>query len=183
MKTYFLPKDLQPELRKIWGIPILGKKRGVAKKFKGLIQKKKFKKLITVGDYCSLNLPSENMRSIQGSCRRQGSYIKIFDGKIRRKKIKIPLKWRGDFSLNCSNPPSTIQKEVWPIIRKAIKENKNVFVRGEEDLLVIPSVLLSKNNSVVVYGFPGKGICLIEVSPKIKKVFKEILKKFSTKPG
>jgi len=168
MKTYFLPKDLQPELRKIWGIPILGKKNGVAKKFKGLVQKKKFKKVITVGDYCSFNLSSD---------------IKIFDGKIKRKKIKIPLKWGADFSLNCSNPPSTIQKEVWPIIKKAIKENKNVFVEGEEDLLVIPSVLLSEKNSVVVYGFPGKGICLIEVSPKIKKVFKEILKKFSTKPG
>jgi len=60
-------------------------------------------------------------------------------------------------------------------------ENKNVFVEGEEDLLVIPTVLLAKEGSMVVYGFPEKGICLIEVSSETKKNFKEILNKFHSK--
>lgn len=168
MKTYFLHRNLQPKLRKIWGIPIFGKKHKVTKKFKDFIKKGKFKKVITVGDYCSLNLPSG---------------IKIFDGKVGRKKIKIPFKWKRNFSLSCSNLPGTIQGRVWPVIKKAIKKNRNVFVQGEEDLLVIPVVLLSKKGELVVYGFPKKGICLIEVSPEIKKAFKELLKKFSTKAG
>ena len=83
--------------------------------------------------------------------------------------------------LSCRNPAGTIQKEVWPIIKKAIKNKENVFVDGEEDLLVIPSVLLSEKNTAVVYGFPEKGVCLIEVSPKTKKILKELLKKFKTK--
>ena len=159
MKTYILPDELKKELRKIWGIPIFGSKEEVAKKFEKIFQEKKFKKIITVGDYCSQNLPSD---------------IKIFDGKIKRKKVKKLL----PYFLTCQNPAGTIQKEVWPIIKKAIKERKNVFVDGEEDLLVIPAVLLSEKNTAVVYGFPPKGVCLIEVNSEIKKILKRLLRKF-----
>lgn len=160
MKTYFLPEKLRPELKKIWGELILGREKEVEKKFKEICQKKKFKKIITVGDYCSLVLPSD---------------IKIFDGKIKRKKIKKLPK----FSLSCRNPAGTIDKKVWPIIKKALKNKENVFVDGEEDLLVIPAVLLSEKNTAVIYGFPEKGVCLIEVSPQVKKTFKELLQKFN----
>jgi len=159
METYFLPRELRPELRKIWGIFIFNQEEKVNRKFKKLIQEKQFKKIITVGDYCSLTLPSD---------------IKIFDGKIKRKKIKKLAK----FSLSCSNPAGTIKKGVWPIIKKAIKNKENVFVDGEEDLLVIPAVLLSSNKTAVVYGLPDKGVCLIEVSPRVKKTFKELLNQF-----
>lgn len=162
MKTYFLPEELRLELRKIWGIPIFGSKKRVLKKFQQLMKKRKFKKIITVGDYCSLNLPSD---------------VKIFDGKIQRKKIKKTLK----FSLTCPNQPGKIQKEVWSILQKAIKNNENVFVEGEEDLLVIPAVLLSPNKTAIVYGFPKKGVCLIGVSAKNKKIIRELLKKFASK--
>ena len=164
MKTYFLPKEVRPKLRKIWGTPLFNGGREVLDKFRQFTKKKKFKKIITVGDYCSLSLPSD---------------VKIFDGKIKRKKIRRMPK----FSLSCNNPPGTIQKETWPIIKKAIKNRKNVFIKGEEDLLVIPAVLLSGKNTAVVYGFPNKGVCLIEVSSRIKKTFKELLKKFSLKRG
>ena len=164
MKTYYLPEKLRLELRKIWGVPLFNGEKKVLKKFQRLCQKKRFKKVITVGDYCSLNLSSD---------------IKIFDGRIKRREIKIPFGWREGSVLSCRNPAGTIQKEVWPVIKKAIKNNKNVFVDGEEDLLVIPAVLLSGKNTAVVYGFPEKGICLIEVSPKIKRDLKELLKKFN----
>jgi len=161
MKTYFLPSGIKKELRKIWGIPFFNGRRKITRKFKKFIQEKKFKKIITVGDYCSLNLPSD---------------VKIFDGKIKRKKIKTILK----FSLSCRNLPGTIQREVWSVIKKAIKNKESVFIDGEEDLLVIPCVLLAEKNTAVIYGFPGKGICLVEVSPEEKKRFKELLQKFKT---
>lgn len=162
MKTYFLPSGLRSELRKIWGMPIFGKEKEVIEKYKKIIKEKGFKKIITVGDHCSSTLPSD---------------VKIFDGKIKRKKVKVLL----PFSLSCSNPAGTIQAGVWPIIKQAIKENKNVFVEGEEDLLVVPAVLLSEENNAVVYGFPDKGVCLIPVHSEIKRTFKELLKKFKTK--
>jgi len=165
IKTYFLPAKLKKELRKIWGVPFFGKKKEVKNKFENFIEKKKFKKIITVGDYCSLNLPSD---------------VKIFDGRIKRRKINPPPKFGGR-TLSCQNPAGTIQSRVWPIIKKAIKDNKNVFVKGEEDLLVIPTVLLSRNNFAVLYGLPKRGIGLIEVSAKIKKSLNKLLKKFHSK--
>ncbi len=159
VRTYFLPNKLRGELRKVWGVPLFNGKGEVLKKFQRFTKKKKFKKIITVGDYCSLVLPSD---------------VKIFDGRIKRKRVKKLPK----FSLRGSNPPGIIQKEVWPVLKKAIKSNKNVFIEGEEDLLVIPSVLLAEKNTAVVYGFPEKGVCLIEVTLKTKKEFRKLLKKF-----
>lgn len=183
MKTYILPVELRKRLKKPFGIPIFGNKKEVVEKFKQFLQRKKFKKIITVGDYCSLALPSD---------------VKIFDGKIKRKKInpalclKLSSKQNRQIckiffltpakggALRCSNPRGTIQREVWLIIKKALKNNKNVFVEGEEDLLAIPAVLLAGKNTAVVYGLPNKGVCLIEISAKAKKIFKEILNKFRT---
>jgi len=161
MKNYFLPAKLRKELKKIWGIAIFGSRREVGRKYQKIIKGKNFKRIITVGDYCSPSL---------------FSHVKIFDGKIERKKIKKTPK----FSFKVLNPPGTIQKSAWKVIGRAIRDKKNIFVEGEEDLLVIPAVLLSPKNSAVVYGFPKKGVCLVEVSPKVKKEVKELLKKFKT---
>jgi len=158
-KTYILPEELKEKLRKVWGVGIFGKKKEVKEKFEKFLKKEGTKKVITVGDYCSINLPSN---------------VKIFDGKVKRKKIKKIL----SYSLKCENPKGTIQKEVWLIIKRAIKENKNVFVEGEEDLLVIPSVLLAPKNSLVVYGFPKRGICAIKVDQRMKRKIKNLLKLF-----
>lgn len=166
MKTYFLTNPLRKELRKVWGIPFFGSEKEVLKKFKEFCQKKKFKKVITVGDYCSKALPSD---------------IKIFDGRIERNKIScLPRSVPKGF-LRGWNPPASINKEIWKILKKAFAENRNVFVDGEEDLLVIPSVLLAGKKDAVVYGFANKGACLIEVSPKIKKTFRKLLKQFKKK--
>jgi len=161
-KTYYLPENLRTELKKVWGIPVFGKKHEVFQDCQKLIKEKGFKKVITVGDYCSLALDSD---------------VKIFDGKIERKQIENSL----PFSLECNNPAGVIAKEVWPIIEQAIKEEKNLFIKGEEDLLVIPAVLLSEEKTAVIYGLPEKGVCVIEVSPEIKKELKELLEKFETK--
>lgn len=159
MKNLFLSVLILPKLKKPWGLRFFDGKIKVKEKFLKFVIKKRFKKIITVGDYCSLTLPSS---------------VKIFDGKVRRKKLKKILK----FHLKCKNPAGTIQSKVWPKIKKAIKENKNLFVEGEEDLLVIPAVLLAPKNSLVIYGYPKKGICVIEVNEKSKKKIKNLLKLF-----
>jgi len=186
MKTYILPVELRKRLKKPFGISILGNKKEVCEKFKQFLQRKKFKKIITVGDYCSSALPSD---------------VKIFDGKIKRRKInpalclKLSSKQNRQIckiffltpakggALRCLNPRGTIQKGCWKVIKRALRKNKNVFVEGEEDLLAIPAVLLAGKNTAVVYGLPNKGICLIEISAKTKKFFKEILNKFRTAPS
>jgi len=111
-KTYILPKDLQSKLRRPWGKKFFGSKKEVLEKFEKFLKTKNVKKIITVGDFCSKNLPSN---------------IKIFDGKIKRRKIKKVL----PYSLKCKNPKGTIQKEVWEIIKRAIRKEKMFLLRGK----------------------------------------------------
>ena len=162
MKTLYLPEQLRSELKKVWGVSIFGKEADVLRNYQNIVKQKDFKKIITVGDYCSAKL---------------FSHVKIFDGKVERQKVEKTLA----HILTCDNAAGTIQAGVWQVLQTAISKNQNVFVNGEEDMLVIPVVLLSENGFAVVYGFPQKGICVIEVSDKIKKSFEDLMVKFITK--
>ena len=161
MKTLFLTNKLRTELEKPLSFALLGKKKEVSQKLANFLEKKKHGKIITVGDYCSSCLPSD---------------IKIFDGRINRNK-KVALQ---GFSLSCSNPPASIDKGVWKILTRAIKKEGNVFVEGEEDLLVLPCIMLAQSKDLIIYGLPKKGICIIEVSEKIKKETAKTLAEFKT---
>ncbi|MDD4874876.1 MAG: DUF359 domain-containing protein [Candidatus Paceibacterota bacterium] len=154
-----MPDSLREKLREPIGFPIFGSDDEVSIRFNRLAWQRNFKKVITVGDYCSLNLPSN---------------VKIFDGKTQRMSVPKGL----GYDLFLENPAGTIQSESWRIIKEAIFFNKNVFVEGEEDLLAIPCVLLSEKGFAVVYGQPGKGVCVIESSPLIKKYFNDLLSNF-----
>lgn len=158
-KTFYLTNELRKKLREPYGTPIFAREEKVIKKFKEIFKEKKFKKVITIGDYCSLTIPSD---------------VKIFNGRIGRNK-KIPVQ---GYSFTGLNPPAAINKDIWQILKKAIKDNKNVFIKGEEDLLVIPCILLAKNREVIVYGVRDKGICFIEVCAEIKKDVRKILNRF-----
>jgi len=162
-QTYILPEKLKKELRRPIGVTILGGRKQVLKKFKQFVGRRKFQRIITVGDYCSFEIPSD---------------VKIFDGRVRRKKIKRSF----PYSFSVRNPAGTIQKDVWGKIKAGIKGKKNIFVKGEEDLLVIPSLLTAPENSLVIYGLPGKGICLVKNSSKNKAIFRDILERFISPP-
>lgn len=158
MKTYILPEKNRTQIRKTWGKPLFGSEAEVNRQYQEIISKKKYKTIITVGDYCSHHLKSD---------------IKIFDKKVQRQDFDQ----KHNCSYNIQNQPGTIQKEAWDAIRLAIKEKANLCVAGEEDLLVIPAVILAKPKTLIVYGFPNKGICLIESNLKNKTIFRILLKK------
>jgi uncharacterized protein (UPF0218 family) len=158
-KTYILPEKSRSQMQKVWGKSLFGEESEINARYQKILDKKKYKTVITVGDYCSHHLPSD---------------IKIFDKLVQRKAFAQ----KHECSLNVKNPAGTIQKESWDAIRQAIKKRVNVCVDGEEDLLVICAVILAKPKTLVVYGFPNKGICLLEANLKNKTIFRLILKKY-----
>jgi len=160
-KTYILPEKFRPRIQKIWGKPLFGDESEIKEKYQKALDKRKYKTVITIGDYCSHHLESD---------------IKIFDKLVQRKAFAQ----KHECSLNVKNPAGTIQKESWEIVKQAIKEKANVCVDGEEDLLVIPALILAKPKTLVVYGFPNKGICLLEANLKNKTIFRLVLKKYFT---
>jgi len=158
-KSYFLPEQSRPQLQKIWGKPIFGTETEIQCRFQKIIDKKKYKTVITVGDYCSHLLQSD---------------IKIFDKLVQRQAFDQ----KHQCAKTVVNPAGTIQKEVWDVIKQAIKDSFNVCVEGEEDLLVIPVLILARPKTLVVYGYPKQGICLLEANLKNKTIFRLVLKKY-----
>jgi uncharacterized protein (UPF0218 family) len=158
-KTYFLPEKSRVKMQKVWGKPLFGTEEEIKIRYQKILDSKKYRTVITVGDYCSHHLQSG---------------IKIFDKKVQRRDFAQ----KHVCATIVENPAGTIQKEAWAAVKNAIKEKINVCVEGEEDLLVIPAVLESKPKTLVVYGFPNKGICLIEANLKNKTIFRLVLKKY-----
>jgi uncharacterized protein (UPF0218 family) len=162
METLFLPEKSRPKLQEAWGVPLYGSASEVGLQYSKFLKEKKYRRIVTVGDYCSLHLESD---------------VKIFDRKVQRKAFSHGF----SCAESIANEAGTIQKESWAAVKLAIDKISNLCVDGEEDLLVIPVVLQAGNNDLVVYGLPYKGICLLEVTPALKKQFRSFLRENFTK--
>jgi GTP-dependent dephospho-CoA kinase len=69
-----------------------------------------------------------------------------------------------------SNPAGTITQEAILAIEGAFAGEKpaRVLVDGEEDLLVIPTIVSAPAGSTLFYGQPGKGVVLVVVDERAK---------------
>jgi uncharacterized protein (UPF0218 family) len=106
--------------------------------------------------------------------------IGIIDNIIERKTSKHSIEYKA-VTLNVVNPPGTITDELWATIQKSFgiapKSNVLIIVEGEEDLAVIPCVLMAPEGSLILYGQPGEGVVLVETD-KVKETAKEMLDNF-----
>ena len=109
--------------------------------------------------------------------------IGIIDNKIEREISKHQIEYNA-ITLNVDNPPGTITDELWETIEKAkyLAKESNVLivVNGEEDLAVIPCVLMAPEDTVILYGQPGEGLVVVEAD-KIKDIAKKMLDHFEKK--
>ncbi|MEN4006756.1 MAG: GTP-dependent dephospho-CoA kinase family protein [Methanobacteriaceae archaeon] len=104
--------------------------------------------------------------------------ISIIDNIIERKPSKHSIEYSA-VTLNAVNPPGAITDELWVTIQKSFARKSNVLivVNGEEDLAIIPCVLMAPEGSLILYGQPGEGIVLVEVD-KVREKAKEMLNYF-----
>ncbi|HDI10167.1 MAG TPA: DUF359 domain-containing protein [Euryarchaeota archaeon] len=105
--------------------------------------------------------------------------IAIIDGKIERKEIGIEegIKETFDRVIRVRNPPGEITRELVESIRDSILSGKRtlIIVDGEEDLAGVPCVAFSSEHSVLVYGQPGEGVVLLEISDSDRRKAREIV--------
>lgn len=130
--------------------------------------------IISIGDVTTINLQKAGIIPDIG----------IVDNKIERKEVHYKDIIDHDYlQLNSQNPPGTITKNMWGTIQQAIQLIGNskyhilIMVDGEEDLAVIPSVIMAPQNSIVIYGQPGKGVVFCEVD-QVKNKVKKLLNEF-----
>ncbi len=124
------------------------------------------KRIISVGDVCTLGFIANGMRV----------HLAVFDHVFMRQKLedervavlsaafKNPRKY--------ANPAGTLSEEIVRDAPKLLKEGGAILVDGEEDLTALAFVLHGKENDVVVYGQPKKGIVVVEPMKAKKKVEK-----------
>jgi uncharacterized protein (UPF0218 family) len=113
----------------------------------------------------------------------------IVDGKTKRDVYNIQP---GDILPNhvkLENPPGMISGPALKRLKEIMNSDRKYFIEieGEEDLLVIPIVILAENNTFVIYGQPPitdlggtipAGMVVISVNSKFKELMKNILNSF-----
>ena len=81
--------------------------------------------------------------------------------------------------LRAHNPPGMISDDLIQKICEAIAYPPAVVVvEGEEDLAVIPMVLQAPIGAIILYGQPGEGVVLREVSEEAKAEAERLLDLF-----
>lgn len=107
--------------------------------------------------------------------------ISIVDFLVNRKPAFQNLSQLGFGSANpdviVKNAPGQISKELIETVDKALKKNHSsvILVSGEEDLAVIPALLLAPLGSTIIYGQPKKGAVQVTVTPESKDKLNALL--------
>ena len=127
-------------------------------------------KLITVGDVVSLTVSGNGIRPD----------IAVYDGMTERREMTEfanLVKSKGWETIEVINPAGTITSELVNAVRNALSGKKKTAIRviGEEDLAVIPCILLAPIGTDVIYGWPGKGMMLVTTDERIIKRTQELL--------
>jgi len=127
--------------------------------------------LISVGDATTKNLVENELYP----------NVSIIDNLIQRKNHDYKIIYT-DNVLRAKNPPGTITDDLWETIEKAINnsihgKNQLIVVDGEEDLAVLPCIIMAPNESVVLYGQPNEGLVFVNVN-SVKNKADELIKIF-----
>lgn len=125
--------------------------------------------VISIGDVTTQNMLNAGMVPDIG----------IVDNKIERHVSENEIRYEN-ITLKAENPAGTITNDLQSSIEEAFSSVEKgkvlIVVEGEEDLAVIPCVIMAPSGSVIFYGQPGEGVVLCEVD-KVKKTAEDLIKK------
>ena len=115
---------------------------------------------IAVGDIAAISLLNQEIKPD----------LAIVDLKTRRQRIFPSLQAEGlPAGLRAVNPPGTITKNAATKLFDCLSQTQpSLLIDGEEDLLVLPAVLLAPLKTTVFYGQPDQGLVKITVTETTK---------------
>jgi hypothetical protein len=152
-----LPKSLRPILQRPMAQPVMK----IAMPKHGLI---------TVGDIATKELIKENIIPS----------LAIVDLRTKRQQTFPNLEALGlKPGLTATNPAGTITQNLVVQLLKCLKEKSpTLLVDGEEDLAVLPAILLAPLNTTVVYGQPDQGMVKIIITEAAKAKIRKFITQF-----
>ncbi|NYT03201.1 MAG: DUF359 domain-containing protein [Candidatus Methanofastidiosa archaeon] len=159
-----LTESLRLKLKSPMGLLIEGDVESVMDRLLPMLENKR---VISVGDVVSQNLINYGVFP----------ELVIVDGRNLRAEIDDAIDC--DETTTVENPQSEITGELWVAIERFLRDKtkrfKKILVEGEEDLAVMPAVIHGNEDTVVLYGQPGKGVVIIEVTENKKKEISDYL--------
>jgi len=130
-------------------------------------------RLIAVGDVVTADLLEAGLRPD----------VAVVDMKVMRLPVDEKTKRAVDAFEATVVRVKNQAGSITPELREALEAAKpplKIVVEGEEDLATLPAVLSAPLGSAVVYGQPGEGLVLVEVTEPKRREFEMLLKQFKT---
>lgn len=124
-------------------------------------------KLIAVGDVTVNKLHKAGYSQV----------LSVIDFVVERQKQNKSLNDMGftgkETVLHTVNPPATLTPMLWKTLEEALSKIKNedivVIVEGEEDLAVLPLLLIAPVGFIICYGQPHEGMIMVPVTAETKE--------------
>jgi uncharacterized protein (UPF0218 family) len=102
--------------------------------------------------------------------------VAVIDGHTMREPVSYSPPTGFSRTLRAKNPPGTLTPELVRVLKQGVADTKTLIeIEGEEDLAVIPLVIEAPLGAVILYGQPGEGIVLCEITPEAKEKAREML--------
>ncbi|HIH70058.1 GTP-dependent dephospho-CoA kinase family protein [Methermicoccus shengliensis] len=107
--------------------------------------------------------------------------LSIVDGRSCRRAVSSEVLMGTQHpsfrTVELSNPSGTLTRELVLAVRDALTSphRTRIFINGEEDLAVLPVVMLAPHTTGVLYGQPRKGYVVLRVRSNIKQKVGAIL--------
>ena len=133
---------------------------------------KSSKFLISVGDQTFSNLIEHEVYP----------NLAIIDNLVQRKNYNHDVIHTENI-LKTKNPAGYITDDLWETIGKALELCDNgecyvIDVAGEEDLAVLPCILMAGEGTTILYGQPNEGLVFLNVSDNLIKKAQMIIDAF-----
>lgn len=132
-------------------------------------------RLIAIGDVTTYNLIKAGI--VPDMCLVDDTTMRLpVDGEIKKGTAHESFK-----DVRVDNPAGVVTEELMDAVRDNMgsKVPVRIFVRGEEDLAVIPACLYAPPGSVVVYGQPNEGVVVVRVTEQKRAETKAILEQMA----
>ena len=102
--------------------------------------------------------------------------VAVVDAKVRRKAVSIPRRVEGKV-FRANNPRGYLDPTALDVMRNALSVGAGaiVVVEGEEDLLTLFAIDLSREGDLVIYGQPGEGAVVVRVDAGTRRKNSELL--------
>ncbi len=137
---------------------------------------KKFSFVITVGDVATKAFNDLSLKQ----------NIAVVDFKVGRKIMFSGIKELGflgtEIIIEVNNPAGCLTPAIFTGVQNALKQGLRnrviIKIEGEEDLSVLPLILVAPLSYVIFYGQPNKGIVGVEISEENKKIAYGLVNRF-----